>query len=69
MEKQLIVHFPSYKLGTMRKPFVEPGRNRPCPCGSGKKYKHCCLDKYNSKVRAMCVEASRKNRESGEVKK
>lgn len=20
-----------------------PGRNEPCPCGSGKKYKHCCL--------------------------
>ncbi len=20
-----------------------PGRNDPCPCGSGKKYKHCCL--------------------------
>ena len=19
------------------------GRNSPCPCGSGKKYKHCCL--------------------------
>lgn len=19
-----------------------PGRNSPCPCGSGKKYKHCC---------------------------
>ena len=19
-----------------------PGRNDPCPCGSGKKYKHCC---------------------------
>ncbi|WP_088831311.1 SEC-C metal-binding domain-containing protein [Paenibacillus tyrfis] len=19
------------------------GRNEPCPCGSGKKYKHCCL--------------------------
>ncbi len=18
------------------------GRNQPCPCGSGKKYKHCC---------------------------
>jgi hypothetical protein len=18
------------------------GRNEPCPCGSGKKYKHCC---------------------------
>lgn len=21
------------------------GRNAPCPCGSGKKYKHCCLNK------------------------
>jgi tetratricopeptide (TPR) repeat protein len=21
------------------------GRNDPCPCASGKKYKHCCLDK------------------------
>jgi hypothetical protein len=20
-------------------------RNAPCPCGSGKKYKHCCLNK------------------------
>jgi hypothetical protein len=23
----------------------EPGRNDMCPCGSGKKYKHCCLGK------------------------
>ena len=22
-----------------------PGRNEPCPCGSGRKYKHCCLEK------------------------
>ena len=21
------------------------GRNQPCPCGSGKKYKHCCFNK------------------------
>lgn len=21
------------------------GRNDPCPCGSGKKYKNCCLNK------------------------
>ncbi|MCU0727199.1 MAG: SEC-C domain-containing protein, partial [Planctomycetes bacterium] len=20
-----------------------PGRNAPCPCGSGRKYKHCCI--------------------------
>jgi hypothetical protein len=25
------------------------GRNDPCPCGSGKKYKHCCLSKESSK--------------------
>lgn len=23
------------------------GRNDPCPCGSGKKYKHCCINKPN----------------------
>ncbi len=22
---------------------MKPGRNDPCPCGSGSKYKHCCL--------------------------
>ena len=21
---------------------AKPGRNAPCPCGSGKKFKHCC---------------------------
>lgn len=30
-----------------KKPFVRPGskigRNDPCPCGSGRKYKACCL--------------------------
>jgi tetratricopeptide (TPR) repeat protein len=26
----------------MHKLGVKPGRNDPCPCGSGKKYKHCC---------------------------
>jgi len=24
---------------------THPGRNEPCHCGSGKKYKHCCLAK------------------------
>ena len=24
---------------------TKPGRNDPCPCGSGKKYKNCCLEK------------------------
>lgn len=33
-----------------QQPFIAPpkaGRNDPCPCGSGKKYKKCCLDKLN----------------------
>ena len=24
---------------------ARPGRNQPCHCGSGRKYKHCCLEK------------------------
>jgi len=27
--------------------FRHVGRNDPCPCGSGKKYKKCCWDKYH----------------------
>ncbi len=26
------------------------GRNRPCPCGSGKKCKHCCGDFYQTGI-------------------
>jgi predicted aspartyl protease len=29
--------------------FSEVGRNDPCPCGSGKKYKQCCLRKRGSR--------------------
>lgn len=29
--------------GTDRNPFEGVGRNDPCPCGSGKKFKKCCL--------------------------
>ena len=28
---------------------VKVGRNEPCPCGSGKKYKKCCLEKDEEK--------------------
>jgi SWIM/SEC-C metal-binding protein len=34
------------RLLTPPKPITKTitiGRNEPCPCGSGKKYKHCCL--------------------------
>lgn len=26
------------------------GRNEPCPCGSGKKFKKCCIAKSESKA-------------------
>ena len=25
------------------------GRNKPCPCGSGKKYKKCCMENDESR--------------------
>ena len=31
------------KQQTIRKP-PRVGRNEPCPCGSGKKFKRCCLE-------------------------
>ncbi|MCC5904899.1 MAG: DUF1186 domain-containing protein [Balneolaceae bacterium] len=31
------------KLKTATNPYKDTGRNDPCPCGSGKKYKKCCL--------------------------
>ncbi|MGF7060563.1 uncharacterized protein YchJ [Brassicibacter mesophilus] len=33
----------SYKKQTRKKKI---GRNDPCPCGSGKKYKKCCVDVF-----------------------
>jgi len=32
------------------------GRNEPCPCGSGKKYKHCCLGKHEAAMHAKDTE-------------
>ena len=26
------------------------GRNEPCPCGSGKKYKYCCLNSHKAAI-------------------
>ena len=31
-----------HKQQTVRRDMPKVGRNDPCPCGSGKKYKHCC---------------------------
>jgi hypothetical protein len=31
---------------------TRPGRNERCHCGSGRKYKHCCLDKDEAQAAA-----------------
>ena len=36
---------PQKKSGTRKSEKI--GRNAPCPCGSGKKYKKCCLNKHD----------------------
>lgn len=37
----------------------KPGRNDPCHCGSGEKYKHCCQEKdsssWTSNVAAIAI--------------
>ena len=35
---------PQKLQGPMRRSETPAGRNDPCPCGSGKKFKHCCLN-------------------------
>jgi hypothetical protein len=35
--------FGGFPTGAFTNPFKQIGRNDPCPCGSGKKFKKCCL--------------------------
>ena len=34
----------SVKGTTFKKNYTDVGRNDPCPCGSGKKFKKCCME-------------------------
>ncbi|UJL48206.1 SEC-C domain-containing protein [Virgibacillus sp. NKC19-16] len=40
-EKKALQPLPASKKNESKKS-VKVGRNDPCPCGSGKKYKKCC---------------------------
>ena len=37
---------------------MKAGRNDPCPCGSGKKYKKCCLGKNREASATPALAAS-----------
>ena len=41
-EKKKELYLEQKKSGTVRREGKKIGRNDPCPCGSGKKYKQCC---------------------------
>ena len=42
MPKQTQVPEREHKQAPVKRDLPKVGRNDPCPCGSGKKYKHCC---------------------------
>jgi tetratricopeptide (TPR) repeat protein len=44
-------------------PMAKPGRNDPCHCGSGAKYKKCCLPKDEATEREGLAEAQRRREE------
>lgn len=41
-ETKKALYLEQKKSGTVRREGKKIGRNDPCPCGSGKKYKQCC---------------------------
>ncbi len=41
-----------------QKASTRPGRNEPCHCGSGRKYKHCCLEKDEAAEAAARAKAT-----------
>ena len=43
----------------LRRAAARVGRNDPCPCGSGKKHKHCCLDKDQERLMHSSTVAGR----------
>ncbi len=38
----------TFEQTTVINPYRHVGRNDPCPCGSGKKFKKCCLERVQA---------------------
>ena len=67
---EIVAHAPSRTLATgrtMRRAVARVGRNDPCPCGSGRSYKHCCVEKdeerlhHSTSIAGMTVAELRAN--------
>lgn len=48
MRDDLLAQAERERAKVLKVPPVKVGRNDPCPCGSGKKYKQCCLEKHET---------------------
>ena len=44
---------PPFAATPAHNPFRDVGRNDPCPCGSGRKFKKCCLGKPEAETQAV----------------
>ena len=47
---------------------AKPGRNDPCPCGSGNKYKKCCLPKQEGIEREQLAKVEARRESAADVK-
>jgi hypothetical protein len=64
---EVAVADPAVRLATgrtMHRAVARVGRNEPCPCGSGKKYKHCCIEADNLRLQRSSSVPGRTHRES-----
>jgi hypothetical protein len=46
MRDDLLAKAKKKQVASEEIPSIKVGRNDPCPCGSGKKYKRCCMDMH-----------------------
>ena len=45
---------------------LKVGRNDPCPCGSGEKYKNCCIKKGESFLKKMARKEKKRRRKEAQ---
>ena len=61
----LAIRMPNRKIQNVNMERMKYGRkvsrNDPCPCGSGKKYKNCCLQKNNDREIVSLSNISKKD--------
>ena len=69
MRDDLLAQAEEKKAEGVDVPLEEIGRNEPCPCGSGKKYKRCCLEKHETARRGKTDEEMKNLRTREEEQK